>query len=366
MTKRVIAERILTGEILSWDVPLLDGTSTRELSGPGGITGFVAPENEMLLGPDGLPIFREWATALYHEVDGDIRCAGIVTHFSEDEDGRLALEAPGFSTYPHGILHNKTYSPGLGCDALTAYRHFWDHVQTFPDSFIGVTVDGTLSGEVLDETVESNGKKVKRGYRVPWWEFRDCGTEMDQLLEVASADYIERHTWNAYHDNVLHHIELGVPRLGKKRSDLRFVEGENIIEPIPLTVAGDDFAQTIIGIGRGEGRKIIHTEVAHRDDRLRRTAAAIDKTASEAKIKRLANREYQRRNDTKGFETVVIRDHPNARISTIDPGDDILVEAELRWHGRIRLWNRVISIEQAISDDDVAILHLARSDQFRY
>lgn len=374
MTRRILAQRVKTGAFLSTDVPLLDGGATRELSGPGGIAGTIEPVTRTLLGPDGLPLLREWSTALYAEdANGEITGAGIVTRIVEN-DGGLVVEAPGFSTYPHGILHDKTHVAEVEDDALDVYRYLWDYVQSFPDGDLGVTVDGLKSGATVETREEHTKRPGKDGaslivekikpYRLPWWEYRDCGQEMDSLLEVASADYTERHQWNGDHTAITHHINLGVPRLGKKRDDLRFVEGENVIAALGLVIDGDDFAQTIYGVGRGEGRKMKHSHVAHRDDRLRRTALVTDKNAWQDRIDRLTRREFQRRNDTRGFETVVIRDHANARIPNIHPGDDVLVEANLDWHGRVRLWVRVLSIEASLTNDTAA-LRVARSDMFR-
>ena len=85
-----------------------------------------------------------------------------------------------------------------------------------------------------------------------------------------------------------------------------------------------------------------------------------------AHLDKLAAREYQRRNDTKAFATVVVKDHPNARITAIDPGDDILVEANLDWYGRTRLWSRVLSVDTALDGDETAVLKVARADAYRY
>lgn len=379
---RIIAQRVLTGEFLSWDVPFNeDASAVRELSGPGGVFGSIDPAVARMIANDGNPLIREWSTALYREDDnGKIHGGGIVVRVTEDEDGTLNVEAPGFSTYPHGIVHARTYTAPIGADALDVYRELWSYVQSFPDSDLAVTVDDTKSGELVEEVVELETGKAKKGdkgeseivepghvikpYRLPRWEYRDCGEEMNAMLEVASADYIEHHKWNADHTAIQHHIELGVPRLGKKRRDLRFVEGENIIEAVPLTIDGDEFAQDVYGIGKGEGRKMRHTRKVQRDDRIRRTALFVDKFANQRRLERLTAREFNRRNDTRGFESVVIRDHPNARIAQIDPGDDILIEAHLDWHGRVRLWNRVLSIETSMAED-AALLRVARSDQFR-
>ncbi len=369
MARRIIAQRALTGEILGWDLQLAAGSATRELSGPGGIRGNVSPRTRTLLGPDGLPLIAEWSTALYVEEDGWFHGGGLVTRITENTDGSLAVEAPGFSTYPHGIIHGDTYQADVLDDALDVYRHLWTYVQSFPDSDLGITVDDLDSGVQVatqqDVTVQDGTVGAGfTGYKIPWWEFRDCGQEMDNLLEQARADFIEHHAWNADRTAIDHHIELGVPRLGKKRDDLRFVEGENVIAALPLLIEGDDFAQNIYGAGRGQGRKMASFRVANRDGRIRRTAIVTDKHARGDRLEKLVRREYQRRNDTRSFDTVVVQDHKNARVTSIDPGDDILVEANLTWYGRVRQWVRVISVEANL-DDETAALHVARSDMFR-
>lgn len=363
---RIIAERLLTHEILSWDVPLV-GTTTRELSGPGGLSGTIGPVQAALLGPDGQPILEEWTTALYHEVNGLIRCGGIVTRVEEGEEGDFEVEAPGFATYPHGIVHTAHRTPGLSAEPLTEYRYLWDHVQSYPDGNLGVTVDPLVTAKTMYEVRPGpDDTEEQVAYENPWWEFRDCGQEQDKMLDLAGADYIEHHGWNDDHTAFTHHISLGVPRLGRKRSDLRFVEGENIIEPVGLRIEGDEFAQTVVGVGRGEGSEIVHHTIAHRDHRLRRTAVVIDKAADLPMIEKKAMREYHRRSNLTNVPSVLIRDHDNARISAIEPGDDILVEARTQWFDRVRVWVRVLSIRQSIDTDDVAELRVARSDSFRY
>lgn len=358
--ERIIAQRILTDEIISWDVPMSNASLIRELSGPGGLRGIIAPDRAYLRGADGKPLLREWSTALYYESSGQIRGGGIVTRLAENDEGKLEVEAPGFSTYPTGIPYTSIHRPGLGADPLDVLRHLWAHVQSFPDADLGVTVDSLDSGAKLDDT---SGSKPK-AYELVWWDHTDCGQEIEHMLEAAPADYIERTSWNADHTSVLRHVELGTPRLGKQRHDLRFVEGENVIQPVPNLIDGDDFAQNIIALGRGEGRKMVRVEHATRDDRLRRVAVVADKRATAPKASILAKREHARRAETEGFTAIVVRDHPNARLSAIDPGDDIYVTASPQWFGMTSQWVRVLSIEEPIDSSNVAILTVARASHF--
>lgn len=365
MGHRIIAQRILTHEIISWDVPLLDATSTRELSGPGGIYGRLTPVSRMMLGPDGKPLLREWATALYHEADGEIRAGGLVTRITEDDRG-FQVEAPGFSGYPNGIPYLGDYQPGVGAEPLNAVRHIWQHVQSFPDGNLGVTLGDAVSDTVLDEISQEtrivDGEELPveyhRPYRLSWWENRDCGQEISSLLELAPADFIEQHSWNADHTDIEHHIHLGTPTLGRRRTDLRFAEGENIVAPVPVTTEGEDFAQTVIGLGKGEGREMIRATVPGRDDRLRRVAVVTDKFAGQQRMEATARREQQQRLEVTGFERITVRDSALAPLSAIQPGDSILIEADLDWHGRTRLWQQVVSITEPINGNDIAEIEL--------
>lgn len=365
MSRRIIAQRILTGEFLSWDVPLLDATGTREISGPGGINGSLAPATRDLLGADGKPILREWDTALYYEVDGTIRAGGIITRIGEDEEGVLRVEAPGFSRYPHGIPFLGDYQPGLGADPLDALREIWSHVQSFPNSDLGVTVDPLTSSTILDEVrLDENGVEESRDpYRLAYWDNRDCGQEIDAMLEAAPADYLETHTWNVDHSTITHHLTLGSPTIGTRRTDLRFAEGENVVTPVPITVEGDEFAQTVVALGKGEGREMARHVIEGSDERLRRVAVVTDKQAGQTQIEQVAAREHARLSTTEGFEQIVVREHLNASLSDIQPGDEIFVEADLEWFGRTRLWSRVVRITEPLSGGETAVLDLIPTTQ---
>lgn len=357
---RYLLQRTLTGEWLTRDFELSDGQRTRALSGPGGITGAIDPEWKSLLAADGKPILWEWGTTVYAEIDGRIRNAGIVTKVAYEGD-RLTLEAPGYSTYPHGIPYSEATNFGR-TDPLGVVRHLWFHVQNTPASNLGMTVDPTVMPAAA--WIGDNANP----YALVWWEHVDCGGEIDNLAKQAPFDYVEEHAYsNDAQTTVSHNIALGYPRLGRKRTDLRFAEGENIIgQPLSVNVQGDDFTNEVIGIGKGEGAAMVHNTFALVDGRLRRPKIITDKTADQARLNSILLAELNKRLNVTDVTQVTIRDHPNAPLTAIDPGDDILIQAAIPWLGNFKLWVRVLAITDADADPTLAVLSTQRSDSFIY
>jgi hypothetical protein len=356
---RYLLQRARTNQWLTRDFELSDAQRTRALSGPGGISGFVEPEWRNRLAPDGQPMLAEWGTFIYAVEGNRIRCAGIVEKLNY-EGGRLAIDAPGFVRYAAGEpypLVNKF----IHQDPFVVARHLWTVLQSRPNSNLGITVDPTVSPESL--WIGTNADP----YALAWWENTDMGGEFDNLARQTPFDYMERHAWTSDTQTaVAHHIQLGFPRLGRKRSDLRFAEGENIISSVPVAVDGAQYANELIGIGSGEGSQMIHATMGVDDGRLRRTRVVTDKTASKARLDALLRTVLTQLRDVADIEQVTIQDHINARLSAIEPGDDILIQATIPWLGAIRLWVRVLAITESDSDPDRAVLTTRRSDSFIY
>lgn len=362
---RVIAQRILTGEFLSWDVPLVGATRSRDLSGPGGVSGRIDPELLGIIADDGLPLIEEWRTALYVEEGGEIRAGGIVQTVSEEGQG-LSVNAPGFSSYPVGVPMVSDYTPVDFEDPVTVFGNLWSHLQAFPDGDIGLSVrkpldaHGNPAGTYM---LLSNGEGP---YKVAYWEYRDYGDELNNIAQGTPFDYVERHAWNADHTDVLHYLDIGFPRCGSRRSDLRFAQSENIISVSPVGADGQHFSNEVHLLGSGEGSAMITSVSAVRDGRLRRPVAVSRKAASQGLADMYAAQERRSRELKLDIAEVQITDHPNARISAINPGDDVFTEVEVPWFGEVRLWLRVLAIEENEDQPGRATLKTQRSDFFNY
>ncbi|WP_409473472.1 hypothetical protein [Streptomyces sp. HC307] len=397
---RFIAQRALGDEVLDWEVPFaLSSNPKRDLSGPGAMTGTITPEYARMMGSDGTPILQEWGTKMYLEIDGDIRWGGIITKTSFDGP-QFTVACEGFSSYPHGIpyesyiISGKKITPkdpyagkdknhdgwvdgqkgkkkvppppkpygGPRIDVFDGFRHVWAHVQGKPGGNIGIKVDAHDLGELLGT---SNGEDP---WELAWWDNPDCGQVLDTLTTQTPFDWLETHEWaNATSNTINHRIRLGKPRLGRKRPDLRFMDGENIAAIAKPEGMGDDYANEAIVLGKGEGKKMKRAQVyrPRTGGRLRRVVTVTDKTlASDKSLRSRGDKELAGRTANLQIPAIQIWDHPNARFGSWSLGDDIRVQVHVPWVGDIDVWHRIIGDE--ISADGRCTLALRRSDSFHY
>lgn len=396
---RFIAQRALTEEIIDWDVPFaLSSNPKRALSGPGAMAGTIEPEYARMLGSDGEPILQEWGTKLYAEVDGAIRWGGIVTGTGFD-NAKATISCEGLSCYPKGIpyesymISGKLITPkdpyagkdknhdgwvdgkkgkqkvpkppkphgGPRFDTFDAFRNIWNHVQSKPNGNIGLKIDTHDLGELL------GAKNGSDPWELAWWNNPDCGTALDTLARDTPFDWIETHSWaDSTSNKIDHRIRLGKPRLGRKRDDLRFADGENITAIAKPEGLGDEYANEVFVLGKGEGQKMKKAQLYKSGTgRMRRVATVVDKTLSSASaLRNRGQRELNGHSQELQIPAIQIRNHPNAKFGSWSLGDDILVQVEVPWVGSVAIWHRIISDE--LSPNDMCILTLKRSDSFVY
>ncbi|MCX4677600.1 siphovirus ReqiPepy6 Gp37-like family protein [Streptomyces sp. NBC_01433] len=398
---RFIATEALTEDVLDWQVPFtLSSNPKRDLSGPGAMAGTVEPEYARLLGPDGDPLLQEWGTKLYLEVDGAIRWGGLVTKTSYDGE-RAMVSCEGFSTYPHGIpfedyiISGKKITPkdpnagkdknhdgyldgskpkrkvpaapkpygGPRLDVYDAVRKVWSHVQSKPHGNVGLVLDTHDKGELLGASDGSDP------WELAWWDAPDCGSTLDTLVNQFQFDWMETHAWKDSTSNTItHRLRLGTPRLGRKREDLRFAQGENIVAIARPEGMGDEYADEVVVLGRGEGQKMLRSHVATLGKwprRLRRVATITDKTLSSGSaLRKRGQQELQGRTAALQIPAIQIVDHANARFGAWSLGDDVRVQVHVPWVGDVDVWHRIVSDE--ISADGLMTLTLKRSDSFHY
>lgn len=463
-----IAQRAVTKEFLHWDVPIEIDSVEWELSGPGSLSGTVSPDVGGLRADDGRLLLEEWGTLLYAEADGQIRWGGIVIQ-STFAGENWSIEAAGFGTYPHSVIYEGEFSQ-IGVDPAAAFRLIWEHVQSFPDSDLGVSVVGdvtpvrlgtdavpgwtevfldgvwqkkdavpaarivpdatanlaasmtlsdasltvdaadafaqvtppflvsigkedvlvqSVSGATLGGLVRGQNGTAATGhntgtsvtftgtktrevseldaepYELLWWESTNCGAELDDLTKVAPFDWSESHRWSADREDVVHEVQIGYPRLGRRRDDLVFVQGDNVTNVVSVESNGDEFANTLLGLGAGEGRAMLRRSTGLRDGRLRRVATFSDKAINDpARLDALIADELNARKAALRITSVDVMEHPNAPIGSWQIGDDVLIRAELPWLGEIEMWVRITA--WALTGDHTATLTVSRSDLFRY
>lgn len=359
MTTRIIAQRIRTGEIVDRDVQIKQPAVTRELSGPGGITGRLEPELRQAIALDGRPILDEWSTALYYEDGGQIRGGGIVQTL-EWQGPAMTVNAPGFCSYAAGQPIMKNYTPTAFEDPVKVFKKLWTYLQSQPRSNIGLHVNGPDTYLRLGDGAGP--------YNIKAWEYRDVGQELENIATVSPFDYVESHVWtDSSKTKVGHELKVGFPRIGRLREDLRLVQGENVVRISTVGLDGDRFANVTYVLGEGEGKAMIVGTAATGDDgRLRRAAVVARKAATKGLATVYARDELRGRALAYDISEVVIKKHPNAPFGSINPGDDILTDIDVPHLGHIRMNLRVLSITEGGEKPDEAILKTMRSDFFVY
>lgn len=375
-----IAQRAITNEWLHWELPLSDVSLTDTLSGPTALDAVLQPEIRGLAGvlaSDGRPLFEQWSTIIYAVADGVIRSGNILVHSAPGDGGAWNIETAGFTSYPTGLPYIGDYQRD-SVDPLDVVREIWSHVQGQPDGDLGVVVDNVTTPVRIGKKprhvafTTSSGEQVDfeadEAYKLVWWEAPDCGGEIDKLAGQTPFDYREEHAWIGNTEQVSHRVRIGYPRLGQRRTDLRFVEGENLaVKPTP-ELAGDEFCNGVWGVGKGEGSKAVHVPVVKRDGKLRRvkvlTSSSVD---SKDRLRMLCQQELDTHNPMLQLAEVHIRDHANARLGDWQVGDDIRVQFSSSWVlGDVDLWCRITSSTVKPDDPELAVLTLARSDSFSY
>jgi hypothetical protein len=405
-----MARRIVSGEWLSRDLQFRDVERTRVLSGPSTIAATLDGSVARRRMSDGLPLIDDWGTMIYavNESTRRIRNCGIVippTNY--DTDTRIVCA--GFSSYPKGLIyrHAKLWGPVAAAAATDAvldddgtvlspaapavaevarplsidiFTELWAYAQTNYTN-LDVVVTGTTAGGVPIGT-------YTEPYRLQYWDSPDIGTELETLAQATPFDFVEDPMWldatppptphywgpegqvlwppdyGSTQDEVRHFVRVGQGRLGKRRDDLRFAVGENIALSPPVSTGEN--TNMVLGIGNGDpGPGMAQAWAAVEDGRVKRVSVITDKTADQARITEITNRALRNGQARPQVESVAVVDHPNARISDIQLGDDIYVEGDHPQYGYVGEWVRVLSMAQGDSDLS-AVLSVRDSTTFTY
>lgn len=358
-----------TETLLDPDLPLQGVSLTRVLSGPDGHQSKIAPAVARLVGPDGQPIIKRWSTAIYAEEDNQIRHGCIVSDVGK-AGSELSVTGVGFS----GYAKNKIYQGDkffVQEDPLDIVRHIWTYLQGRPRGNIGLVLDndkqGTLIGTVLRQaqfdSINGPASFEAGPYKLNFWETDDLGGRIDDLATTYPFDYSESHAWNADQSAVTHRLSFGVPRIGRRRDDLRFVVGENVLTPPPETIASASYASEVIVRGAGEGRLMVRG-FASRDDGLLAVPVVVEdkEVKSVAAANKRAQAELAMRSGKPEITEIVVQERPGyPGLGSWVEGDDILLYNDTEW-GDSQDYYRVLSTTITPEDLSAARLAVVRAD----
>lgn len=368
MKWRYIAERISTGEILDYNVPLSDVEIVDRISGAPSLRGNIGPVQKRLIAADGRPLFDEWSTAIYAVSDEKIMGGGILTG-STFTGPNWALDCTGFTGYAYETPYTGAWF-GVEVDPADVFREIWRHVQSFPNGNIGLEIDTLLTGlsigvelQQIEFDTQSGPVSFEAGpVKLAWYLDQDCGDEIDNLCETTPMDWHEELSWaDPSMTSVRKFCRLGFPQIGSRRNDLSFVFGENVSKAPGVSRPGEDYANEVLILGNGEGSDMLRGSASVPSDRLRRAKVVTDKALiSVPTINTRARREVRNRRGVGAITEVTIDPaSSHAPLGSWAVGDEILVRAKQDWNDTLQ-WSRILSSTIKPNDSDYINLGLQR------
>lgn len=199
-------------------------------------------------------------------------------------------------------------------------------------------------------------------FTLAWYKDHNLAGTIDDLATSTPFDWHMTHRW--IDDEIRHHIRIGYPRLGRRRSDLRFVVGENIHIVPTVERDGTEYANEVLVLGAGEGAAMKKGRAFRRvDGRLRKVQVISDPSlTTDALCISRAELELAKRFNLDDVTEIMLMNHPHAPLGSVDIGDEILIEGETGWVD-LEMWVRVITRRMSPEDSDSMGLTVIRSDR---
>lgn len=361
-----------TETLLESDLPLQGTNLVRVLSGDNTMSAQIEPRHQRLIRGT-KPILTTWSTAIYAvSPDGLIRWGGIISDL--DVNGpTISIDAVGFNGYARGMPWTDNGWFGVKVDPLDVVRRIWQHLQSKPGGNLGLGLGAAKVGKLIGTELKQVEFDTQSGpvsfesgpVKLNWYSTHDLGGFIDDLASEYSFDYRESHAFRP-DGTIRHDLTFGYPKLGRRRTDLKFIHGVNIFSDLDYVDDGDIYASGVMVLGAGEGAamvKAIEEPIIRPEGRLRRVKVVTDTHIGATKTAQSrAKRELQWRRTVQDISSVTVRNHPNARLGSVDVGDEIRIEGRGEW-GTLDLWVRVTEISWSPDDSDEETYTVIRTDK---
>lgn len=356
------------GAILHPDLPLVNVSITEGLNATDELTGAITPADPVIK-----DMLTKWGTVIWAENSGQIRGGGIVVH-TEEQGPALTVECMGFHGYAYGMPYTSMTSyNGVEVDPLDVYRVIWNYIQTQPGGNIGLAMPSTKTGLKIGVELSQGQFDTENGpisfesgpYMLNFWDTHDLGKAIDDLAADTPFDFREKKAWNAAGTSVDVRMEVAYPRFSRRRTDLRFVIGENVILSPTVTESGDDYANEILLLGAGEGRTMVRGQATlPRANRLRRVVVEEDKGIKSVTTANVRALNLLRAKIELGDITdFTVLDHPNAPLGSVQAGDEIQIHLDYDWQEGTSFWVRIEKITYSPDEGNNYQLSVVRADK---
>ncbi|MBT2502972.1 hypothetical protein [Curtobacterium sp. ISL-83] len=185
MAERYVIQHALTKEVLSYDLKGVSrGPLKLALSAVGTVELTVGPATATAVASDGAPVFQEWGTLVTLDDEGQIRFRGIVTDMDYDgSDWKITVSSMG--TYPFGLPYEGAVYYGAKVDPADIVRLLWDHVQSFADSDLDVTVTGKTSVRIGTYSTQ-NKTDTLNAYNAAVAAYNAANSDLKKLRDVVT------------------------------------------------------------------------------------------------------------------------------------------------------------------------------------
>lgn len=183
-------------------------------------------------------------------------------------------------------------------------------------------------------------------FKMNYWSTHDLLSTFQQLAQETGFSYRVDHSRSG--NNHTHVLRCRPGRLGVRRPQFRFVEGENVYSIPKVTHQGDEKVTSAVVLGNGEGSKmkwLQKSRSAGGSHGLRRARVFADKTLTRtAQLDARAKEVLNAYSDPIDIEEFVVIDHGLAPIRTFDVGDEIELQTLSRRAGNFKRWVTIQSI----------------------
>jgi hypothetical protein len=359
------------GNILARDVIAQEVSIARMLSGPCQIEFKIHPNEPSIQIPNGIgPIqfkpWGHWIHAVKEDLAGNeiIWASGIFKPSDIDPDtGIMSLQAEGFSNYPKEIPWLENWNP-IAVDPFEIVERIWNHIQSYPQGDLGVTVYPTSSGtQMLPGFSFNNEEFIQDFFAIFIREVDrlDCGDYINKIARDIPFDFWEESTFNESKTAIIKKIRLAYPKGGVDQTDLIFRLGENVRGATPRQESKIDWLSDITIKGYFPGKEYSSTITNADPDRYRRVQDEEDlHIDSNERAAAWAHRRLTRRQVPHHFESLIIDPyHPNAPFTSFDVGDFIRYQGPMSWVGNIDQVHKVMMMIWSEKDGVVELKTMA-------
>ena len=209
----------------------------------------------------------------------------------------------------------------------------------------------TAAKEAFSKLSEEKGET----YDFNWWKTHDLTQVTDELIEAGPFEYVERARWIG--EDIELSIEVGSPRIGSRKEDLRFELGVNVVNQPDIDLR-ESYTE-VFQMGAGEGSERLRTvRTLPQGVQVRRVKVQTDKDArTQQMTNRAADSALKTIRTSTGFviNTLQVINHPFAYRNQYQVGDEINVFGLLPDGSELDVWAR---IKEITSDGDNDIYDL--------